>query len=54
MDKTHPLSTSVVVKSLDPYKDPFRPIEKDENILDSKVPYLSVIGALICLINCTR
>ena len=54
MDKTHPLSTSVVVRSLDLYKDPFRPIEKDENILDPKVPYLSVIDALIYLVNCTR
>jgi hypothetical protein len=35
-------------------KNPFRPREDDEEILDLEVPYLSVIGALMCLANCTR
>jgi hypothetical protein len=34
--------------------DPFRPQEDDEESLSSEVPYLSTIGALIYLVNCTR
>ena len=41
MDKAHPLSTPMVVHSLDVNKDPFRPQEKDEEILGSEVPYSS-------------
>ena len=33
MDKAHPLSTSMVVRSLDVTKDPFRPLECDSEIL---------------------
>jgi len=54
MDKAHPLSTPMVVRSLDPTKDPFRPKEEDEEILGPEVPYLSAIGALMYLANCTR
>ncbi|XP_069151989.1 secreted RxLR effector protein 161-like [Solanum lycopersicum] len=54
MDETHPLSTPMVVHSLDVNMDPFRPQEKDEEILGSKVPYLSAIGALMYLANTTR
>ena len=54
MDKTHPLSSPMVVRSLDVKKDPFRPCEKGEELLGSEVPYLSVIGALMYLANCTR
>ena len=54
MDEVHPLSTPMVVRSLDVNKDPFRPQEKDEEILGSEVPYLSAIGALIYLANTTR
>ena len=35
-------------------KDSFRPCEKDEELLGPKVPYLSAIGALMYLTNCTR
>ena len=28
--------------------------KKDEELLGPKVPYLSVIGSLMCLANCTR
>ena len=34
--------------------DSFRPCEKGEELLGPKVPYLSVIGALMYLANCTR
>ena len=47
MDETHPLSTLMVVHSLDVNKDQFRPQEKDEVILGSEVPYLSAIGTLM-------
>ncbi|RVW51150.1 Retrovirus-related Pol polyprotein from transposon TNT 1-94 [Vitis vinifera] len=54
MDKAHPLSSPMVVRSLDVKKDPFRLCEKDEELLGLEVPYLSAIGALIYLANCTR
>jgi hypothetical protein len=54
MEKAHPLSTPMVVRSLDVKKDPFRPREDDEEILGPEVPYLSAIGALMYLANCTR
>lgn len=40
MDKTHHLSTLMVVLSLDVKKDPFRSREDDEEILSPEVPYL--------------
>ncbi|KAF7137709.1 hypothetical protein RHSIM_Rhsim07G0041900 [Rhododendron simsii] len=54
MDKAHPLSTPMVVRSLDVNKDPFRPLEEGEDILGPEVPYMSAIGALMYLANCTR
>lgn len=54
MDKAHPLSSPMVVRSLDVKNDPFRPCEKDEELLGPEVPYLSAIGALMYLANCTR
>ncbi|KAF7154676.1 hypothetical protein RHSIM_Rhsim01G0144900 [Rhododendron simsii] len=47
MDKMHPLSTPMVVQSLNVNKDPFRPLEEGEDILGPKIPYMSAIGALI-------
>ena len=35
-------------------KDPFHPCEKDEESLGPEVPYLSAIGALMYLANCTH
>ena len=54
MDKAYPLSTPMVVRSLDIKKDPFRPKQDDEAILGPEVPYLSAIGALLYLAQCTR
>ncbi|XP_051139134.1 secreted RxLR effector protein 161-like [Andrographis paniculata] len=44
----------MIVRSLDPNKDPFRPKEDDEEILGPEVPYLSAIGALMYLANSSR
>jgi len=43
MDKAHPLSTPMVVRSLEVTKDLFRPRENDEELLGLEVPYLSAI-----------
>ena len=53
MDKTHPLSSPMIVHSVDVTKDPFCLCEKSEELFGPKTPYLSVIGALIYLANCT-
>ena len=53
MDKTHLLSSPMVVRSLGMKKDPFRPYEKNEKLLGPEIPYLSVISALMYLANCT-
>jgi hypothetical protein len=53
MDKAHPLSSPMVVRLLDVKKDPFHP-KDDEETLGLEVPYLSAIGALMYLTNCTR
>ncbi|KAL5570782.1 hypothetical protein UlMin_020379 [Ulmus minor] len=54
MDKVNPLSTPMVVRSLNVENDPFRPCEDNEEIVGPEVPYLSAIGALMYLANCTR
>ena len=54
MDKVHPLSSTMVVRSLDVKNDPFHLCEKDEELLGPEVPYLSAIGARMYLANCTR
>ena len=54
MDKAHPLSTPMIVRTLDPKKDPFRPHENEEELLGPEVSYLSAIGALMYLANNTR
>jgi Reverse transcriptase (RNA-dependent DNA polymerase) len=54
MNKPHPLSTLMVVRSLDVKKDPYRPRENNENALGPEVQYLSAIGALMHLANNTR
>ena len=54
MDKAHPLSSPMVAQSLDVKNDPFRPCEKNEELLGPEVPYLSAICALMYLANCTR
>ena len=52
-NKTYPLSTPLVDWSLDVKNDHFRPQEKDEEILDPEVPYISAIDTLMYIANCT-
>ncbi|XP_059639001.1 secreted RxLR effector protein 161-like [Cornus florida] len=54
MDKAHLLSSPMVVRSHDVKKDHFRPQEDDKEILSAEVSYLSAIGALMYLPNCTK
>ena len=54
MDKSHPLNSPMVVRSLEVTKDPFRPKEENEELLGYEVSYLSTIGALMYLENYTR
>ena len=54
MDKAHPLSSLMIVRSLDAKKDLFHPKEENEALLGPEVPYLSAIGALLYLARCTR
>ncbi|XP_059306344.1 secreted RxLR effector protein 161-like [Lycium ferocissimum] len=54
MDNAHPLSTPMVVRSLEVSKDPFRSQEENKELLGPEVPYLSAIGALMYLANATR
>jgi hypothetical protein len=54
MDKAHPLSTPIVVRSLDVKKDPFRPHKDNKELLSLEVPYRSTIGVLMYLANNTR
>ena len=44
----------MVVRFLEADKDPLRLKGDDEEVLEPEVPYLSAIGALMYLTNCTR
>ncbi|XP_074360411.1 uncharacterized protein LOC141700605 [Apium graveolens] len=46
MDKSHPLTTPMVVRSLEVEKDPFRPRKEDEDPLGPEVPYLVQLALL--------
>jgi len=50
----HQEAYTMVVRSLDVDKDPFRPQEKDEEHFGPEVPYLSATGAVMYLANYTR
>ena len=54
MNKAHPLTSPMVVRSLDVKKNPFRHCEKGEELLGPEVPYLSSISALMYLATCTH
>ena len=47
MDKAHPVTTPMVVRSLEVEKDPFRPRKQEEEAFGSKVSYVLEIRALI-------
>ena len=54
MDKSHPLTSPMVVRSLEETKDPFRRKEENEELFGPEISYLIVIGALMYLANYTR
>ena len=54
MNEAHPLTSLMVVRSLNVKKDSFRPCEKGEELLGPEVPYLSAIGDLMYLATCTH
>jgi hypothetical protein len=54
MDKSYPSKAPKVIQSLDMNKDQFRPKDEDKELLGPEVPYVSVIGALMYVANCTR
>ena len=43
----------MIVQSIDVKRNHFHPKEDNKEILGPEVPYLSEIGALMCLANCT-
>ena len=53
MDKAHPLSTLMIVRSFEINKDFFRPKENGEELLGPEVPYPSTIDALMYLASQT-
>ena len=53
MDKSHPLSSLMIVHSLEVKNDFFYPKEDNAELLSQKVPYYSVIGAPMNLANYT-
>ena len=53
LDKAYPSKTPMVGRSLQPDKDPFRPKKEGEETLGPEVLYLSAVGALMYLANCT-
>ena len=54
MNEAHPLTSPMIVRSLDVKKDLFHPCEKGEELLGPEVPHLSAIGALMYLATCIR
>jgi len=44
----------MVVRTVDAARDLFHSKEDKEEVLEPEVPYLSVIGALLYLAQCTR
>ena len=54
IDKSHLLSSPMIVRSLDANKDHFRPKKENKALLGPKVPYLSAIDALLYLAQYRR
>ena len=53
MNKSHSLSSSMVVHSLEVKYNSFRPKEYNEELIGPKILYLNVIGALVYIANYT-
>ena len=54
MGQAHSIRTPMVVRSLDPSRDLFRPRSFDEPALGPEYPYMAAVGALMYLANWTR
>jgi transposase InsO family protein len=54
MENCKSIKTPMVVRTLEPARDPFRPRSEDEQPLPTSYPYLNAIGALMYLANNTR
>jgi hypothetical protein len=54
IDKAYPQRTPMIVRALEKDKDPFKPKQEGEEVLEAEYPYLSVNGALMYLTNNTR
>lgn len=54
MNKSHSLSSLMVVRSLKVNKDLFHPKEDHKDLFSPEVPYLSTTNALMYLTNCVR
>ena len=54
MNKTHSLSSPMVVHSFDVKNNQFRLYERGEELLGLEIPYLSIICTRMYLANCTR
>jgi hypothetical protein len=54
MDKAYPLRTLIFIRALEKDTGPFRPRQEGEEVLGAEYSYLSVIGALMYLMNNTR
>ena len=53
-DKVYLVSTLIIGWSVDPKKDMFRLKDEDEDVLEFEVLYLSAIGSLLYMTQCTR
>ena len=47
MDKAHPLSSPMIIHSLNVKNDPFHHCENGEELLGLEVPYLSVVAQIL-------
>ena len=53
MDKSHPLSSLMIVHSLEVKNDLFYPKEDNKELLGPEIPYYNVRGVLMNLANYT-
>jgi hypothetical protein len=54
IDKVYPQRTPMIIRALEKDKNPFKPKQEGEEVLEAKYPYLSANGALMYLANNTR
>jgi hypothetical protein len=54
IDKVYPQRTPMIIRALEKDKNPFKPKQEGEEVLEAEYPYLSANGALMYLANNTR